>query len=99
MLRPGGRVLVFHGVTLRGPTEAETRSRGDSLYKDDSVSAHVLPLRHNPTLDPAIPLAQVAGFANIRVIRLTSIEDFVRRLENKEMTWLVLTADRPARPG
>jgi SAM-dependent methyltransferase len=29
-LRPGGRLLVFHGVTLRSTTQPETKSRGMS---------------------------------------------------------------------
>lgn len=95
VIRPGGRLLVFHGVTITGPAHAETQSRGDSLYKDESIAANLLPLRHQPTLDPAIPLATQAGFDNVQIHRLHAIEDFVRQMEGKEMVWLVLTATRP----
>jgi SAM-dependent methyltransferase len=95
IIRPGGRLLVFHGVTLRRDTERETKSRGDSLYTDESISANLLPLRHQPTLDPAAPLAVHAGFRDVKITRLAQIEDFVRGLEDKDMIWLVLSADRP----
>lgn len=94
-LRPGGRLCVFHGVTLSSTTHPETKSRGDELYQGD-VATHLLPLRHQPTLDPAIPVARDAGFQDVRVTRLDSIEKFVKDLENKDMVWLVLTGTRPA---
>jgi SAM-dependent methyltransferase len=94
IIRPGGRLLVFHGVTLSSTTLPETKSRGDELYSGE-VSAHLLPLRHQPTLDPALPLARAAGFQDVAVRRLESIEKFVKDLENKDMVWLVLTATRP----
>jgi SAM-dependent methyltransferase len=94
-LRPGGRLLVFHGVTLRSTTQPETKSRGDELYSG-AVAEQLLPLRHQPTLDPAIPLALAAGFLDARVTRLQPIEQFVKGFENKDMVWLVLTATRSA---
>jgi SAM-dependent methyltransferase len=95
IIRPGGRLLVFHGVTTAGPNQPDTKSRGDALYKDESVASNLLPLRHQPTLDPAIPVATQAGFEAVNVSRLEAIEDFVRQLEGKEMVWLVLTGTRP----
>lgn len=94
-LRPGGRLLVFHGVTLRSTTQPETKSRGDELYSG-VVADRLLPLRHQPTLDPAIPVAREAGFLDARVTRLEPIEEFVKGFENKEMVWLVLTATKSA---
>jgi SAM-dependent methyltransferase len=94
-LRPGGRLCVFHGVTLSSTTHPETKSRGDELYTGD-VAEHLLPLRHQPTLDPAIPVATEAGFQDVKVTRLDSIEKFVKELENKDMVWLVLTGTKPA---
>src|SRR5882762_809651 len=94
-LRPGGRLLVFHGVTLRSTTQPETKSRGDELYTG-AVAEQLLPLRHQPTLDPAVPVAIAAGFLDARVTRLESIEHFVKGFENKDMVWLVLTATRSA---
>jgi SAM-dependent methyltransferase len=96
IIRPGGRLLVFHGVTLSENTHPETKSRGDGLYKDEAVSQNVLPLRHQPTLDPAVPVATEAGFRDVKITRLGAIEEFVRGLEGKNMVWLVLTATRPA---
>jgi len=93
IIRPGGRLLVFHGVTLSSSTHPETKSRGDELYGGE-VGAHVLPLRHQPTLDPALPVARAAGFKDAQIKRLASIETFVKELEGKEMVWLVLTATR-----
>jgi len=94
IIRPGGRLLVFHGVTLSDNKHPETKSRGDALY-NETLSDHLLPLRHQPTLDPAIPVARGAGFLDVEVTRLGVIEEFVRGFENKDMVWLVLTAKRP----
>jgi SAM-dependent methyltransferase len=94
-LRPGGRLLVFHGVTLSATTQPQTQSRGDALYSG-AVAEQLLPLRHQPTLDPALPVAIAAGFADARVTRLEPIEQFVKQLEDKNMVWLVLTATRSA---
>jgi SAM-dependent methyltransferase len=95
IIRPAGRLLVFHGVTLSDSRHPETRSRGDELYKETIPADRLLPLRHQPTLDPAVPLAQEAGFHDVDIIRLGVIEDFVRELDGKEMVWLVLMATRP----
>lgn len=95
IIRPAGRLLVFHGVTLSNSHHPETKSRGDELYKETIPAEWLLPLRHQPTLDPAVPLAQEAGFQNVEIIRLGVIEGFVRELEGKQMVWLVLTATRP----
>jgi SAM-dependent methyltransferase len=94
-LRPGGRLLVFHGVTLSSTTQPETQSRGDQLYSGD-VAERLLPLRHQPTLDPALPVAREAGFLDAQVTRLDAIEQFVKGFENKDMVWLVLTATKSA---
>jgi SAM-dependent methyltransferase len=94
-LRPGGRLLVFHGVTLSSTTQPETQSRGDQLYSGD-VAEQLLPLRHQPTLDPALPVAREAGFVDAQVTRLEAIEQFVKGFENKDMVWLVLTATKSA---
>lgn len=95
IIRPGGRLLVFHGVTLSNGRHPETASRGDTLYKETIPGDQLLPLRHQPTLDPAVPVARAAGFQDVKVTRLGEIEDFVRDLEGKQMVWLVLTAVRP----
>jgi SAM-dependent methyltransferase len=94
-LRPGGRLLVFHGVTLSSTTQPETKSRGDELYSGE-VAEQLLPLRHQPTLDPAVPVARAAGFLDAQVTRLEAIEQFVKAFENKDMVWLVLTATKSA---
>jgi hypothetical protein len=94
-LRPGGRLLVFHGVTLGSTTQPETKSRGDALYSGE-VAEQLLPIRHQPTLDPALPVAHAAGFRDARVIRLEPIENFVKGFENKDMVCLVLTATKAA---
>jgi SAM-dependent methyltransferase len=94
-LRPGGRLLVFHGVTLSSTTQPETKSRGDELYSG-AVAEQLLPLRHQPTLDPALPVARAAGFVDAQVTRLAAIEHFVKGFENKDMVWLVLTATKSA---
>jgi SAM-dependent methyltransferase len=93
-LRPGGRLIVLHGVTLSETKHPETQSRGDTLYKGE-LAEQLLPLRHTPTLDPAVPLARDAGFADVKITRLESIEAFVKSFEDKNMVWLVLTAARP----
>ncbi|HYW90595.1 MAG TPA: class I SAM-dependent methyltransferase [Chloroflexota bacterium] len=95
IIRPGGQLLVFHGVTLSNNRQPETRSRGDTLYNETIPGDQLLPLRHQPTLDPAVPVARAAGFQDVKITRLGVIEDFVRDLEAKEMVWLVLTAVRP----
>jgi SAM-dependent methyltransferase len=94
IIRPGGRLLVFHGVTINPNDTLGTKSRGDSLYNDAEVSANLLPLRHQPTLDPAVPLALQAGFQDVQITQLGAIEEFVRGFEGKQMVWLVLTAKR-----
>src|SRR5436309_2553279 len=52
------------------------------------------PLLHQPTLDPALPVAREAGFRDVQITRLETIEAFVRDLEGKNMVWLVLSAQR-----
>ena len=41
---------------------------------------------------PVRPLARDAGFEDVNITRLESIEAFVKNFEDKDMVWLALTA-------
>lgn len=79
VLRPGGRVLAFDGLWA-GTECAETadpaapawRQAYRQLYSEDVRGG--LPLMHKQTLAPAVAAAEAAGFAEVRLERLTSLE-------------------------
>jgi SAM-dependent methyltransferase len=94
-LRPGGRLIAFHGIANADSSTVtpEVRSLDEAAYTDD-VKAHLLPIRRLPTLDPAVPLVRQAGFEDVQVTRVQAIERFEKELENRNKTWLVITAVR-----
>jgi SAM-dependent methyltransferase len=95
-LRPGGRLIALHGITNTDSTaitnEAQTR---DQEAYSAAIKERLLPIRRLPTVEPALPLVRAAGFADVQVTRLESIERFEKELENRNKTWLVITAVRP----
>jgi len=96
-LRPGGRLIAFHGVNnSEGGPPPNTRDQNNTAYTDD-VTAHLLPIRRLPTVDPAVPLVRDAGFQDVEVTRLHELEDFERQAYGADKTWLVITAARPRR--
>jgi SAM-dependent methyltransferase len=94
ILRPGGRLVTFHGVSPDGETQ-ETRDKRFTHYTD-AVKDRLLPIHRVPTFDPVIPLVRAAGFVDLRVTRFASIERFDREFANQDKIWQVLTAVRPA---
>jgi SAM-dependent methyltransferase len=71
LLRPGGRVIAFHGSPRatgdrlpRGVANTKWREAWQRGYTTEVLDN--LPLRHNPTLEPAIRPAQAAGFRDIQ---------------------------------
>ena len=93
-LRPGGRLIAFHGVNnSEGGPPPNTRDQNNRAYTDE-VTAHLLPIRRLPTVDPALPLIRDAGFHDVKVTRLQVLEDFERRAYSADKTWLVVTAVR-----
>lgn len=94
-LRPGGRLIAFHGVNnTEGGPPPSTREENNAAYTED-VNAKLLPIRRRPTLDPAVPLVRNAGFEQVEVVRLTQLEDFERQHYGADKSWLVLTAVKP----
>lgn len=94
-LRPGGRLIAFHGVNnSEGGPPPSTREENNAAYTED-VNAKLLPIRRLPTLDPAVPLVRDAGFNEVEVVRLTQLEDFERQQYGADKSWLVLTAVKP----
>lgn len=101
VLRPGGRVVAFHGspekVEEQRPNSVANprwRDAWEQRYTAD-VLQH-LPLRHKATLDPVAEHARAAGFVDVRVERLEAIEHFEREQGIRELIWLALVATRPA---
>ena len=96
-LRPGGRLIAFHGVNNSegGPPPA-TRKQNNAAYTEE-VNAKLLPIRRLPTVAPAVPLVCEAGFQQVEVRRLTQLEDFEREQYGADKTWLLLTALKQAR--
>jgi len=93
-LRPGGRLIAFHGVNnSEGGPPPNTREQNNTAYTED-VTAHLLPIRRLPTVDPAPALIRAAGFQQVNVTRLQVLEDFERQAYNADKTWLVITAVR-----
>src|ERR1700704_4893516 len=96
-LRPGGRLIALHGVNnSEGGPPPNTRDQNSTAYTED-VTAHLLPIRRLPTVDPAVPLVRDAGFQDVTVTRLQALEDFERQAYAPHKTWVVITAVRPLR--
>jgi SAM-dependent methyltransferase len=96
-LRPGGRLIALHGINnTEGGPPPETRDQNNTAYTED-VTAHLLPIRRRPTVDPAVPLVRDAGFQDVQVTQLRALEDFERQAYGADKTWLVITALRPVR--
>ena len=94
-LRPGGRLIALHGVNnSEGGPPPDTRDQNNTAYTED-VTAHLLPIRRLPTVDPAVPLVQTAGFRDVQVTRLHALEDFERQAYGADKTWLAITGVRP----
>jgi SAM-dependent methyltransferase len=97
ILRPGGRLVTFHGVSPDGESQ-ETRDKRSNLYTDE-VKDKLLPIHRIPTFDPVIPLVRAAGFVDLQVTRFESIERFDMDFAAQDKIWQVLTATRPAAAG
>ena len=97
ILRPGGRLLTFHGVSPDGESQ-ETKDRRFSHYTD-AVKDRLLPIHRIPTFEPVMPLVTTAGFVDVQIERFESIERFDREFAKQDKIWQVLTAVRPARSG
>jgi SAM-dependent methyltransferase len=94
-LRPGGRLIAFHGINnSEGGPPPNTRDQNNTAYSED-VTAHLLPIRRLPTVDPALPLIREAGFRDVRVTRVQALEVFERQEYAADKTWLLITAARP----
>jgi SAM-dependent methyltransferase len=94
-LRPGGRLIAFHGINnSEGGPPPNTRNQNNTAYTED-VTAHLLPIRRLPTVDPALPLVREAGFQDVKATRLQVLEDFERQAYGADKAWLVVTAVRP----
>jgi SAM-dependent methyltransferase len=99
ILRPGGRIVVLHGV----PTPRDHNPAPDAQVSknEKSYSAAVVeklpPIRNQPTLDPVLPAVRAAGFTDIQIVRLEDIERFEREERDppRDRIWLALTAKRP----
>jgi SAM-dependent methyltransferase len=94
-LRPGGRLIAFHGTNnSEGGPPPNTRDQNNTAYTEE-VTAHLLPIRRLPIVDPALPLVHAAGFQDIQVTRVHALEVFERQVYSADKTWLVITAVRP----
>jgi SAM-dependent methyltransferase len=93
VLRPGGRLVTWHGTSEDGENDA-TREKRFTHYSDE-VKARLLPIHRVPSFDPVIPLVREAGFEDVQVVRFQSIEDFDREFAGIDKIWQVLTAVRP----
>jgi SAM-dependent methyltransferase len=97
-LRPGGRLIALHGVE-NGNIGREPIGAHAETYTEE-VRGRLLGIHRLPTVDPALPVARAAGFADVQARRLEPIEEFERQLDAKagtsnQKTWLALTAVRP----
>ena len=94
-LRPGGRLIALHGIAHAGGSQIapEAKARDEAAYPE-VVKARLLPIRRLPTVNPALPLIRAAGFSEVTVQRMEPIEHFEKRLENRDKTWLAITAVR-----
>lgn len=97
-LRPGGRLIVVHGVNT-GSAADVTAAAHEAAYTEE-IRERLIGIYRQPTLEPAVPLARGAGFVDIRVQPLRTVEEFERELEKEGgqpigKVWVVLTAVRP----
>jgi len=97
-LRPGGRLIVVHGVNT-GSTAVETSAAHDAAYTNE-IRERLIGIYRQPTLEPAVPLARGAGFVDVRVQPMHAVEEFERELETEggqliSKVWVVLTALKP----
>jgi SAM-dependent methyltransferase len=96
ILRPGGRLIAFHGVNNEGvSTQPPPQQVKTDIAYTEAVKNRLLPIRRLPTVEPALPLLRDAGFVDINVTRLESIERFELELDKHERTYLMITAKRP----
>ena len=95
LLRPGGRVLVIHGVATGTDPRTGRDSIGFKQAYTDEVFEKLPGMRNTPTVEPAVKLAEATGFVDIEVARLEAIERFEVE-HGREWTWLAMTAVRPA---
>jgi SAM-dependent methyltransferase len=94
ILRPGGRLVTFHGISPDGESEDQKEKR--FTHYTDAVKERLLPIHRVPTFDPVIPLVRDAGFVDLQVTRFESIERFDLEFANQDKIWQVLTAVRPS---
>jgi SAM-dependent methyltransferase len=92
-LKPGGRLIAFHGINNSegGEPPPQTRDQNNAAYTEE-VTSRLLPIRRLPTLDPAVPLIREAGFNDVTVKRLQSLEEFEAQAYSADKTWLAVTA-------
>jgi SAM-dependent methyltransferase len=98
VLRPGGRLIVVHGVNT-GTAANETAAAHDATYTAE-IRERLIGIYREPTLEPAVALARGVGFVDIHVQPMRTVEEFERELETQSSqpvskVWLVLTAVRP----
>jgi SAM-dependent methyltransferase len=93
ILRPGGRLVTFHGVSDDGEDTA-TKEKRFTHYSDD-VKERLLPIHRVPTFEPVEPLVRAAGFQDLQILRFESIEKFDREFASIDKIWQVLTAVKP----
>jgi len=94
ILRPGGRLVTWHGVSDDGENQ-ETKEKRFTHYSDE-VKERLLPIHRMPTFEPVLPLVRAAGFVDLQVRRFESIEKFDRDFAGVDKIWQVLTAVKPA---
>jgi SAM-dependent methyltransferase len=97
ILRPGGRLVTFHGVSPDAESQ-ETKDKRFDHYTD-AVKDRLLPIHRIPTFEPVIPLVRAAGFEDLKISRFESIERFDLEFANQDKIWQVLTAVRPVGSG
>jgi SAM-dependent methyltransferase len=98
VLRPGGRLIVVHGVNT-GTAANETAAKHDAAYTAE-IRERLIGIYREPTLEPAVEVARRAGFVDIQVQPMPTVEELERELETESgqpvsKVWLVLTATRP----
>jgi SAM-dependent methyltransferase len=94
ILRPGGRLVTFHGISPDGENDATREKRFE--HYTDAVKERLLPIHRMPTFEPVLPLVLNAGFVDVQIHRFESIERFDLEFANQDKIWQALTAVRPA---
>jgi SAM-dependent methyltransferase len=99
LVRPGGRILVLHGVPTPQDTDvspATQHAQSEAAYTQE-VQAKLPGIRNRPTLDPVLPFVGEAGFVDVQITRFVPIEEYERteREPRRDRIWLALTAARP----